>query len=363
VEQVLVEYEAWQGRVSKLTGERKAAYEVFVEGRTPKNLFERLVLAHDTKKDATRSSGGRMLQAVAKAVPQLVSGSADLAASTKTDIVGEGFVRRGQYGPRNFHFGVREHAMGSVANGLALSGFIPVVSTFLIFSDYMRPTLRLASMMKQRVAFVYTHDSFFVGEDGPTHQPIEQVASLRLIPGLRLWRPADSLECAAAWAETIERSDGPTVMALTRQNLPPPPRPEGFEPTLIRRGAYVVIERDQPSVVLVASGSEVHVAIDAGALLEAKGHRVRVVSMPCVEAFSSWPRAEQEALLGPDAARVSLEAGVTGPWHSIVGVAGLALGIDHFGASAPAEILQKEFGLTAESVAASIEAVRFPASS
>jgi transketolase len=363
VEQVLPEYEAWNARVAGLTGERKAALDSFLgQHKAPKDLFAKLVAAADTKTDATRNSGGRALQTVAAEVPALVSGSADLAGSTKTDIVGSGFVQAGEFGPRNFHYGVREHGMGAVANGLALSGFIPVVSTFLIFSDYMRPTLRLASMMQQRVVYVYTHDSFFVGEDGPTHQPIEQLSSLRLIPGLDVWRPADSLECAAAWAEAIERPAGPSVMALTRQNLPSLERPAGFDPASMRRGAYVVRACETPTLVMIATGSEVHVAVEAAVTLETKGHRVRVVSMPCVEAFSRWPAQEQEDLLGPAEKRVSIEAGATTLWRAVVGLRGLALGIDRFGASAPAEILQDKFGLNAAGVVRSIEAAGLTAS-
>jgi transketolase len=240
--------------------------------------------------------------------------------------------------------------MGSIANGLALSGVYPVISTFLIFSDYMRPTLRLASMMSAKVTCVYTHDSFFVGEDGPTHQPIEQASSLRLIPGVDVWRPADTLECAAAWCESATRN-GPNAILLTRQNLPALERPAGFDPAEMRRGAYVVSACAEPTLCLMATGSEVHVAVEAKAILETRGHKVRVVSMPCLDAFLRWPAPEREQLLGKDCRRVSVEAGTTGLWQGVVGPDGLALGLDHFGASAPAEVLQKEFGLTGEAVA------------
>jgi transketolase len=352
-EQVLPEYVAWNERVEGLTADRKEAARYFLHGHVPDDLFQTLVAAHDTKTDATRSSGGRMLQVVAKALPQLLSGAADLAGSTKTDIAGGGFAGRGSFAGRNLHYGVREHGMGSIANGLSLSGIYPVVSTFLIFSDYMRPTLRLASMMGVRVTCVYTHDSFFVGEDGPTHQPIEQASSLRLIPGVDVWRPADSLECAAAWCESATRN-GPNAILLTRQNLPAIERPEGFDAATIRRGAYVASPSEKPTVCLIATGSEVHVALEAKGRLEQHGHRVRVVSMPCLDAFLRWPKAEQDELLGNGARRVSVEAGTTLLWQGVVGSTGLALGIDHFGASAPAEVLQKEFGLTSEAVAKAV---------
>jgi transketolase len=360
-EQVLPEYKAWNERVKALSGAQKEAAAYFLDGRVPENLFQTLLAAEDKKTDATRSSGGKMLQVVAKALPQLVSGAADLAGSTKTDISGGGFAQKGSFSGRNLHYGVREHGMGSIANGLALSGVYPVISTFLIFSDYMRPTLRLASMMGAKVTCVYTHDSFFVGEDGPTHQPVEQTSSLRLIPGVDVWRPADSLECAAAWAESATRK-GPNAILLTRQNLPALDRPAGFDPAQARRGAYVVSECEKPTLCLIATGSEVHVAVEAKALLEKQGHRVRVVSMPCLDAFLRWPVSEREALLGAGVRRVSVEAGATGLWSGLVGPDGLAIGLDHFGASAPAEVLQKEFGLTGDAVAKQVLA-RFGAAS
>jgi transketolase len=289
-------------------------------------------------------------QSVARLVPLLIGGSADLAASVKTTIKGAADVKRGEFAGRNLHFGIREHGMGAIANGLALSGIIPFTSTFLIFSDYMRPSLRLAALMKQRVVYVFTHDSIFVGEDGPTHQPIEQLSSMRLIPNLDVQRPADGLETAAAWCYAVSRTDGPTAIALTRQNLPVLERAANFDPKQILAGGYVLSDATNATVTLIATGSEVSLAVEAKALLEAKGQRVRVVSMPCVEAFKRLPASEREAILGA-ARRVSIEAGVTGLWRELVGLDGICLGIDTFGASAPAERLAAEFGFAAQKVA------------
>jgi transketolase len=234
-----------------------------------------------------------------------------------------------------------------------LGGFIPVTSTFLIFSDYLRPTLRLASMMHRQSVFVFTHDSFYVGEDGPTHQPIEQVASLRLIPGLDVVRPADGLECAGAWAHALQRTDGPTVLALTRQDLPLLPRPEGFKPEDMLRGGYIVSASADPTLVIIASGSEVSLACDAKPLLESQGHRVRIVSMPCLEAFLRQDTAYQSSVLGT-ARRVTIEAGVRSGLSPVLGAHGIALGIDHFGASAPAETLAEKFGFTPAAVSKAV---------
>jgi transketolase len=250
-------------------------------------------------------------------------------------------------------FGVREHGMGSIANGLALSGFTPVTSTFLIFSDYLRPTLRLAGMMGLQSISVFTHDSFYVGEDGPTHQPVEQTSSLRLVPGLDVYRPADSLECAAAWALALERQDGPSAILLTRQNLPALQKPANFTNEQLRQGAYIVSDATDPDLVLIATGSEVSLAVDAKPLLEKAGHRVRVVSAFCLEQFARQPKAVQAAVLGKGR-RVSLEAGATPLWRAWIGLEGIAIGLDRVGASAPAEILAEEFGFTPAKVAARV---------
>ncbi len=352
VADVLPEYQAWQAKVGSLSGAQKAAWETFSSPKT-EGLLSKLSEVTFDKPTATRATGGTMVQAAAKLVPALVGGAADLAGSTKTDIKDGGFVAAGEYGARNFHFGVREHGMGAIANGLSLGGFIPLTSTFLIFSDYMRPPIRLASMMKAQSIYVFTHDSFYVGEDGPTHQPIEQVNALRLIPGLDVIRPADGLECAFAWAHALERRDGPTAMLLTRQDLPQLPREEGFSPEHMMQGAYILSDAKDPTLVLIATGSEVSLAMEAKPLLEARGQKVRVVSAPCLELFERQSKEVRDAVLG-SAPRVTLEAGSTALWHRWLGGKGIAIGIDHYGASAPAEELAKHFGFTAEAVTAKI---------
>jgi transketolase len=284
-----------------------------------------------------------------------VGGAADLAESTKTTIKGAADVKGGEYAGRNLHFGIQEHGMGAVLNGLALSGlFIPFGSTFLIFSDYMRPPMRLAALMEQQVLYVFTHDSVFLGEDGPTHQPVEQIGALRLIPNLDVVRPADALECAAAWAYALGRRDGPTALALSRQKVPALTRPAGFEPRHMLQGAYVVRDADNPDLVIVATGSEVHVAVDAAERLAAAQHRARVVSAPCWQAFQRLSATEQARVLPPGARRVSIEAGRTEPWRAALGSDCICIGIDRFGASAPYQRIAAEFGFTGESVAAAI---------
>jgi transketolase len=352
VAEVRPEYEAWQRTVASLQGERARLWQELSERRVPEDLLSTLVAVPQSKPEATRSLGGKALGRAASLVPSIVQGSADLAGSTKTTIAGSPHVARANFAGRNLHFGVREHAMGAIINGLTLSGFfLPVGSTFLVFADYMRPTIRMAALMEQPSVFVFTHDSIFVGEDGPTHQPIEQIASLRLIPNVHVVRPADGLECAAAWTYALSRRHGPTVIALTRQDLPPLERPANFEAAEALKGAYVLADADQPTLVLIATGSEVHVALGAKEVLEARGQRVRAVSAPCWEAFAARPEAERDAVLGRGIRRVAIEAGSTGLWRGVVGLGGLALGIDRFGASAPAQRVAQEFGLTRERVA------------
>ncbi len=346
------EYDAWHARVEALSGEQKAAWEAFSAPKL-ESLLPKLASVKFDKPTATRATGGAIVQEVAKLVPTLIGGSADLNASTKTDIKDGGYVSTGEYAGRNIRFGVREHAMGAIANGLSLGGFLPLTSTFLIFSDYMRPPMRLSAMMKTQAVFVFTHDSFYVGEDGPTHQPIEQVNSLRLIPGLDVVRPADGLETAFAWAHAAERRDGPTAMLLTRQDLPQLPRESGFSAEHMKQGAYILSDAKDPTLVLIATGSEVAVAMAAKPLLEARGQKVRVVSAPCLELFERQSREVQSKVLG-SAPRVSLEAGTTSLWHRWLGGKGIAIGIDHYGASAPAEELAQHFGFTPEAVTARI---------
>jgi transketolase len=347
-------YEAWKKLEAGLSGDRASAWKAFSNREPPPNVLDELVKATQPAKKATRVLAGVAEQRLAALVPSLVGGAADLAGSTNTTIKGAGDIARGKFEGRNFHFGIREHGMGAVLNGLALSGFLPFGSTFLIFSDYMRPSIRLAALMNQQVVYVFTHDSIYLGEDGPTHQPVEQLWALRLIPNLDVVRPADALESAAAWAHAVSRRNGPTAFALSRQNLPELERPAGFDPKTILDGAYVLADAPNPDLIIIATGSEVHIAVGAKKILEDKGRRVRVVSAPCLEAFGRLAPSARESVLGKGIRRVSLEVGRTPPWRALVGEDGITIGVDRFGASAPAERLAEELGLTAERVAAQI---------
>jgi transketolase len=305
------------------------------------------------KDDATRNTSGAIQQTVAKLVPALVGGSADLAPSTKTLLKGSPGIAHGHYEGRNFHFGIREHGMGAICNGVALyGGFVPYGATFLVFADYMRGSIRLSALSGLPCVWIFTHDSIFVGEDGPTHQPIEHLWSLRVIPNLDVVRPADTLEVAAAWAGALGRKDGPTAFALTRQKLPNLTRDPSFDPKDVLKGAYVLREATggKPDLVIVATGSEVHVAALAREELEKSGRKVRVVSAPCLERFARQDAAYRAAVLPSGVRKVSIEAGRTPPWLALLGEGGLAIGIDRFGASAPDKVLAEKFGLTASAV-------------
>ena len=331
---------------------RAAAWDQFIEARVPAGLVEKLCAAAPTAAAATRAHGHAVLQTAAALVPGLVGGSADLEGSNKTRIEGSAAVTPQDFSGRNLYFGIREHGMTAVANGLGLSGFIPYSASFLTFTDYARPGIRLAALMKLRHVFVYTHDSVFLGEDGPTHQPVEHLASLRTIPNLLVIRPADGLETAAAWGLALERRDGPTLLALSRQNLAPLPRPSGFSAAELRRGGYVVMESDtKDAITFIATGSEVGVALDAAERLTTAGLHTRVVSMPAPQLFLQQDEAWRTRVLPAGGRRVSIEAGVTDGWRTLVGDRGLSIGIDRFGESAPAEALAEHFGLTGEAVA------------
>jgi len=348
-------YREWKAKVSGLNAERRDAFQSFTSRSVPKDTFEALLSVVENKPDATRSHSAKIEQKAAELVPALIGGSADLAESAKTTIKGGGDVAPGRFSGRNLHFGVREHAMGAIVNGLALSGFfIPYGSTFLIFSDYMRPAIRLAALMEQQSLFVYTHDSVFLGEDGPTHQPVEQLWALRLIPQLDVVRPADAAECAAAWAHALFRGSGPTALVLSRHKLPALERPANFDPESMLDGGYVLADAEKPEVVLIATGSEVHVALDAKRILDEKGHPARVVSILCYEAFERQPKQKQQAILGTGTPRVAIEAGRSTGWRALVGLDGLVIGIDRFGASAPWERIAEELGFTAQKVAARV---------
>jgi len=309
---------------------------------------------------ATRAASGQVLNALAAKLPEMVGGSADLSPSNKSDITGGGSFNTLNPGGRNLHFGVREQAMGAIANGLALAGgFRPLAATFLVFSDFARPAIRLAALMKLPVTYVFTHDSIGVGEDGPTHQPVEHLAALRAIPGLTVIRPADAYETAAAWHSALTRS-GPTVLALSRQNLPvlhPDDYPAVTDGPL--RGGYILSEAadgHHPEAIIMATGSEVAPALAAQKMLSAKGRQVRVVSLPSWELFAEQPEEYRNEVLPPSITRrLSVEAGISMGWERYVGAGGRMLSIDAFGASAPADKLFAEWGFTAENIAALVE--------
>ena len=334
------------------------------------------VFPADAKGLATREASGKVMNAIAPALPALSGGSADLDPSTKTALKGlgdfnppppRGEDEQGSDGGgwsragRNLHFGVREHAMGAIANGLAAhGGFIPFTATFLIFSDYMRPPMRLAALMGLHVVHVFTHDSIALGEDGPTHQPVEQLANLRAVPGLVLIRPGDANETAVAWQVALETRDRPVVLALTRQPLPTLDRQRYAAADGLRRGAYVLSDAPdgKPRLILIASGSEVALIVAAAERLQAQGIAVRCVSMPSWELFEALPQAERDAVLPPAVtARLAVELGVPQGWERYVGPHGDMLGVERFGASAPAGVLLREYGFTVDNVCARARAL------
>ena len=307
--------------------------------------------------DATRSVSAKLQQTVGALVPSMVAGSADLAGSTKAIFSDAAFVSAGSFAGRNVHFGVREHAMGAIANGMALYGsLVPITSTFLVFSDYMRPAIRVAALSELRSIYAFTHDSIFLGEDGPTHQPIEHVPSLRLIPNLHVVRPATAAECLAAWQIALARAKGPTALILTRQKLADVQPDAGVTQETILQGGYVFQDsKDKADLVLVATGSELGLAVEAKIALEKLGRSVRVVSMPCVEAFDAQPEAYRASvLLDRQVPTVVIEAAQGDLWHKLPKDRLAVIGIDRFGASAPDKDLAKHFGFTADAVVAKI---------
>ena len=361
--------EAMRGYAKAFPGESKEL-ERRLRGELPKGWDADIPrFDADAKGMATREAGGKVMNAIAPKLAALVGGSADLDSSTFTNLKGFGdfnpAVTKGEDtqgsdsagwsdAGRNLHFGVREHAMGAIVNGLAAhGGFIPYGSTFLIFSDYMRPAIRLAALMGLHVVHVFTHDSIALGEDGPTHQPIEQLASLRAIPNLTLIRPADANETAVAWKVAVETRKRPVLLALTRQKLPTLDRQQHASAEGLRKGAYNLRDGSdgKPKLILIASGSEVSLILAAADKLQADGVSVRCVSMPSWELFEAQPLSYRDTVLPPAvSARLAVEMGATQGWRRYVGDHGDVLGIDHFGASAPADVLLREFGFTVENV-------------
>ncbi|KEF34051.1 transketolase [Deinococcus sp. RL] len=321
----------------------------------PENLAEVLpVFEPGGKAVATRNASGEVINALAKVVPGLMGGSADLSGSTKTTIKEGGELLPGSYEGRNVYFGVREFGMAAAANGLALyGGPRPLVGTFLVFADYLKPAFRLSAIQMQPVTYVLTHDSIGLGEDGPTHQPIEQLAMLRAVPGARVIRPADANETATAWLMALEYGKGPTALALSRQDLPVlPVNREGM-----KRGAYVMRDAEHPAVILIASGSEVSLALDAAGALAEEGVAARVVSMPCMEVFREQDREYRDSVLTPGVPRVAIEAASPSPWYEWVGFDGAVIGMTTFGASAPAKVLFEKFGFSVENVVGTVKDV------
>lgn len=322
--------------------------DLFLDGKLPDGWEAKLPIFGAEKKLATRQASGAVLEALVPAIPTLVGGSADLTPSNNTRAKGAVDVKAGEYAGSYLRFGIREHGMGAILNGLALHGFRPFGGTFLVFADYMKGAIRLASLMEQPVVYVFTHDSIGLGEDGPTHQPIEQLASLRATPGLVVYRPADANETVAGWRVALSRTHGPTALALTRQGLPVLPPNDGA-----LKGGYVVSDAEGFRVILIGSGSELHLALAAQKLLASDGIPARVVSMPSIELFLSQDEAWRESVLPRSCrARVAVEAGATLSWGAIVGLDGTVIGLDRFGASAPFETVYEKLGLTAEAVAA-----------
>jgi len=354
----------WRARMEAYTQaypELAAQLEVQRRGDLPPGWDQGLdgLFPPGTAPVATRSASSKVLNALAEHVHALMGGSADLAPSTKTLIDGAGDFGPEDHSGRNLHFGVREHGMGSIANGMARhGGVIPYTATFLIFSDYMRPPMRLAAMMGAHVIYIFTHDSIGLGEDGPTHQPIEQLMSLRVVPNLTVIRPADATETVEAWKAAVQRRDGPTALVFTRQNLPVLDRAKYAPADGVQRGGYVLWQgsKGQPDVILIGTGSEVHIALAAGEKLAADGVNVRVVSLPSWELFDQQPTDYRESVL-PAAvrARVSVEAGAKVGWEHYLGLEGIAIGLDHFGASAPYKTIYEHFGITAD---AAVEAAK-----
>lgn len=322
--------------------------DLFLEGKLPEGWESSLPAFPAGKPLATRSASGAVLDALVPAVPTLAGGSADLTPSNNTRAKSAVDVKAGDFGGSYLRFGIREHGMGAILNGLSLHGFRPFGGTFLVFSDYMKGAIRLASLMEQPVVYVFTHDSIGLGEDGPTHQPVEQLAALRATPNLLVYRPADANETAAGWRVALGRTHGPTALVLTRQALPILPANEGA-----LRGGYVVSDAEGFRAILIGSGSELHLALAAQELLAVEGISARVVSMPSRELFLAQDEAWRESVL-PRAcrARVAVEAAATLSWGSLVGLDGTVVGLDRFGASAPYQTVYENLGLTAEAVAA-----------
>jgi len=356
--------EQWQTKLEeykKACPEKARRLEIDLRGDLPEGWDAALsdLFSTGDKPVSTREASGRVMNTISKTVHAFTGGSADLAPSTKTLLKDHGHYGFEEYYGHNMHFGVREHAMGAIANGMSLhGGIIPYTGTFLIFYDYMRPPIRLAAMMGIQVIYIFTHDSIGLGEDGPTHQPIEQLMGLRTVPNLVTIRPADATETVEAWKAAMERRNGPTALILSRQNLPILDRTKLAPASGLKRGGYTLWEAKAPlHAILIGTGSEVHIALDAAKLLGDKGIGARVVSLPSWELFDSQPVDYRNQVLPPNiSTRISIEAGVPLGWEHYVGLEGIAIELSHFGASAPSKVIYEKFGLTSQRLAA--EALR-----
>jgi transketolase len=348
---------AWQHRMTAYRaahGELATELERRLAGTLPAD-WERAVptFTAETGNVATRAASGAVLNALAPAVPELLGGSADLTGSNNTNWKSVGIVSAANYGGRYVHYGIREHAMGAVMNGLALhGGIVPFAGTFLVFADYCRPAIRLAALMGVKVVYVFTHDSIGLGEDGPTHQPVEHLATLRAIPNCLVLRPGDANEVAEAWRATLAHTGGPVCLILTRQKVAFIDRTMHGAASGVARGAYVLRDVPAPKVVLIGTGSEVELAVKAAAQLDAAGIPARVVSMPSMERFAAQSAEYRASVLPAGVPRVAVEAAHPQSWYRWVGDTGAIVGIERFGASAPFATLYREFGITVERVVA-----------
>ena len=358
--------QAWQRKLEAYRvahPELAAEFERRTAGKLPEGwrpAIEEFVAAAQQKAAplATRASSQQSLNVLGAAIPELLGGSADLTGSNNTNHKGSRAITHDDAGGNYLHYGVREFGMAALMNGVSLhGGFVPYGGTFLVFSDYARNGVRMSALMKQGVVYVFTHDSIGLGEDGPTHQPVEHVASLRMIPDLRLWRPCDTVETGVAWADSVARRDSPSVLVLTRQALPVQPRTPA-QVADVARGGYVLADCDgKPDAVLIATGSEVALAVEAAQALAARGRRVRVVSMPCTTLFDAQPADYRAAVLPAGVPKVAVEAGVTDGWYRYVGTDGAVIGMHSFGASAPAKKLFEHYGFTRDHVVGAVEAL------
>ena len=350
-------FEQWQSHFAEYKSQfaNEAAELELIQSRSLPAGWDEAIPSFDAdaKGMATRASSGQVLNAVAAKIPWLIGGSADLAPSNNTMLKGEEHYQPGHFGGRNFHFGVREHGMAAAANGMALSGVRPYIGTFFVFSDYLRPSMRLAGIMRQPVLYIYTHDSIGLGEDGTTHQPVEHLAACRAIPRLVVLRPGDANEVAECYRTALAMNDRPTALVLTRQGVPTLDRARYSAASGVARGAYVLADAagGQPDVILIGTGSELSIAVAAYEELSAKGVKARVVSMPSWELFDDQDEAYHASVLPPAVtARVAVEAGLRQGWDKYIGSQGKFVGMESFGLSAPAKTLYEHFGITAERV-------------